>query len=186
MIRAIRPSAMALDNADLISGWNVSPNVGYTVVLTPGATACGVLLFDADMTAPVASGAGLVGTDQPVTLLPQTGQTIGMVDADLGWHMRVTTTGTESQRTIRIGPAVDLPDEIHPVYSTDNLALVRATAAINGAAHYVDDVAVACPRGLGAGIGDVVSVPVDGVAVVGQVESVTWTATPDGTTEQAV
>ena len=177
---------MAQDDASLITGWNVSPNVGYTVVLTPGATACGALLFDADMTALVASGAGLVGTDQPVILLPQTGQAIGMVDADLGWHLLLTTTGTEAQQTIRIGPAVDLPDEIHPIYTDDNTALARATAAINAGASYVDDVTVACPLGLGAGIGDVVSVPVDGVAVVGQVESITWTATPDGATAQTV
>ena len=186
MIRAIRPSAMAQDDASLLSGWNVAPNVGYTVVLTPGPTACGVLLFDADMQALIASGAGLVGTDQPVIMLQQTGQTIGMVDADLGWHLLLTTTGTEAKQTIRIGPAVDLPDETHPVYSDDNMALARATAAINAGASYVDDVTVTCPLGLSAGIGDTASVPVDGVAVVGQVESVTWTATPDGATTQAV
>jgi hypothetical protein len=109
-----------------------------------------------------------------------------MLDADLGWHLLLTTTGTESLRTIRIGPAVDLPDEIHPVYGTDALALARATAAIDSAAHYIDDVTVTCPLGLGAGLGDVVSVPVDDAAVVGQVESITWTATPDGAIEQAV
>ncbi|NLW80394.1 MAG: hypothetical protein GXY42_01795, partial [Desulfovibrionales bacterium] len=90
------------------------------------------------------------------------------------------------QRTIRLGPAVDLPDEVHPVYGEDALALARATAAIDAAAHYIDDITVTCPLGLGAGLGDVVSVPVDGVAVIGQVESITWTATPDGTMEQAV
>jgi hypothetical protein len=109
-----------------------------------------------------------------------------MVDADLGWHLLLTTAGTELQRTIRIGPTVDLPDEVHPAYADDDMALARATAAIDGAAHYLDDVAVACPRGLGAGLGDVVSVPVDGTAVVGQVESVTWTATPDGTPDQVM
>lgn len=186
MIRAIRPSAVARDDAAMITGWNVSPNVGYTVVLTPGASACGVLLFDADMVALVASGSGLVGTDQPVILLPQTGQVIGMVDAELGWHLLVTTDGTEAPRLIRIGPAVDLPDEIHPVYTDDSMALARATAAINSGASYVDDVTVACPLGIGGGIGAVASAPVDGVAVVGQVESVTWSGTPDGTIETAV
>lgn len=186
MIRAIRPAAVALDDASLITGWNVSPNVGYTVVLTPGSSACGALLFDADMQALIASGAGLVGTDQPVVLLPQTGTSIGMVDADLGWHMLVTTDGTEAQQTIRIGPAVDLPDEIHPIYTDDNMALARATAAINAGASYVDDVTVTCPRGFGASVGDTASVPVDGSAVVGQVESVTWSGSPDGTSETAV
>lgn len=186
MIRAIRPNAMAQDDASLISGWNVAPNLAYTLILLPGSASCGVLLYDESGSTLVATGAALTGTAQPCVLLPQTGQTVGMVDADLGWHLLVTTTGTESQRTIRIGPAVDLPDEIHPVYSDDAMAFARATAAIDAAAHYIDDVTVTCPLGLGAGLGDVVSVPVDGVAVVGQVESITWTATPDGTSEQAV
>lgn len=186
MIRAIRPNAMAQDDAALISGWNIAPNIEYIVRLLPGPTLCGVLVYDKADTALIASGAALVGTAQPCILIPQTGQTISLVDADLGWHLLLTTTGTESQRTIRLGPAVDLPDEIHPVYGADDLAVVRATAAINGAAHYIDDVTVTCPLGLGAGIGDVASVPVDGAAVVGQVESVTWTATPDGAIEQPV
>lgn len=108
------------------------------------------------------------------------------MDADIGWHLLLTTAGTESQREIRINPQVDLPDEIHPIYGDDDMALTRATAAIDEAAHYRDDVTVTCPLGLGAGIGDVVNVPVDGVAVIGQVESIAWTATPDGQAEQAV
>ena len=186
MIRAIRPNAMARDDARLVSGGNIAPNLAYTVVLLPGSASCGVLLYDEDGSTLVATGAALVGTQQPCVLLPQSGQGVGMVDADLGWHLLITTTGTESQRTIRIGPAVDLPDEIHPVYGDDALALARAKAAIDAAAHYIDDITVTCPLGLGAGLGDVVSVPVDGVAVVGQVESITWTATPDGATETAV
>jgi VCBS repeat-containing protein len=109
-----------------------------------------------------------------------------MVDAELGWHLLLTTIGTEPQREIRINPAVDLPDEIHPAYTDDDMALARATVAIDEAAHYRDDVTVSCPLGLGAGLGDVASVPVDGVAFVGQVESITWTGTPDGANEQAV
>jgi VCBS repeat-containing protein len=186
MIRAIRPAAMAQDDVAKVAGWNVAPNVAYVLRLLPGSSSCGVLLYDEDGSTLVATGAALVGTAQPCILIPQSGQTVGMVDADLGWHMLLTTIGTESQRTIRLGPAVDLPDEIHPVYGDDGMALARATAAIDQAAHYIDDVTVTCPLGLGAGLGDVVSVPVDGVAVVGQVESITWTATPDGTTEQAV
>lgn len=186
MIRAIRPNAMAQDDAAMVSGWNVAPNLAYILRLLPGASSCGVLLYDDDASTLIASGAALVGTAQPCVLIPQAGQTMGMVDADLGWHLLVTTTGTESQRTIRLGPAVDLPDEIHPVYGDDDMALARATSAIDAAAHYVDDITVTCPLGLGAGLGDVVSVPVDGVAVVGQVESVTWAATPDGATEQTV
>jgi VCBS repeat-containing protein len=144
-----------------------------------------VFLF-AEGGALVASGAALVGTEQPCVLIPQSGQTIGMIDAELGWHLMLTTVGTESQRTIRINPAVDLPDEIHPIYGGDDLAVVRATAGIDGAAHYIDDLTVSCPLGLGAGLGDVVSVPMDGVAAVGQAESVTWTGTPNGATESAV
>jgi VCBS repeat-containing protein len=177
---------MAQDDASLVSGWNIAPNIAYTLVILPGSASCGVLLYDETGATLVATGAAIIGTAQPCVLIPQAGQTIGMADADLGWHLLLTTTGTESQRTIRIGPAVDLPDEIHPVYGDDGMALARATAAINAAAHYIDDVTVTCPLGLGAGLGDVVSVPVDGVAVVGQVESITWTATPDGASEQAV
>jgi VCBS repeat-containing protein len=175
---------MARDDASLVSGWNITPNVAYTLVIMPGAVSCGILLYNADG-ALLASGAALVGNDQPC-VLNANGYNLGMLDADLGWHLLLTTTGSESQRTIRIGPAVDLPDEIHPVYGDDGLALARATAAIDAAAHYIDDVNATCPLGLGAGLGDVVSVPVDGVAVVGQIESITWTATPDGTTEQGV
>lgn len=186
MIRAIRPSAMAQDDARLISGWNISPNVAYVIQLNPGSSACGVLLYSEDQTAIIASGAGLVGTDQPVILHPYAGQIIGMVDADLGWHLLLTTDGTESPRTIRIGPAVDLPDEIHPIYGDDALALVRATAGVDDHAHYIDDISVTCPLGLCAGLGDVASVPVDGAAVVGQVESITWTGIPNGTSDAVV
>jgi len=185
MIRAHRVAATAQDDATLISGWNIAPNVAYAVALTPGATSCGVFLF-AESDAPVASCAALVGAEQPCVLIPQSGQTLGMIDADLGWHLLLTTTGTESQRTVRINPSVDLADEIHPVYADDDLAVVRATAGIDGAAHYIDDLTVSCPLGLGAGLGDAASVPVDGAAVVGQVESVTWTGTPNVASEQAV
>lgn len=185
MIRAIRPNAMAQDDAAMVSGWNLGPNIAYTLLLTPEASACGVMLFDAEMSVLLASGAALVGTAQPCVLVPQSG-TVGMVDTDLGWHLLITTTGTESPRTIRIGPAVDLPDEIHPIYGDDALALVRATAGVDDHAHYIDDVIVTCPLGFGAWIGDVASVPVDAPTVLGQVESITWTATPDGTNEHAV
>jgi len=185
MIRAHRVAATAQDDAGLISGWNIAPNVSYSIAMTPGTTSCGVFLF-AESGALVASGAGLVGAEQPCVLIPQSGQSIGMIDAELGWHLLLTTVGTEAQRTIRINPAVDLPDEIHPIYGDDALALVRATAGIDGAAHYIDDLTVTCPLGLGAGLGDVASVPVDGVAVVGQVESITWTGTPNGAQEQSV
>jgi VCBS repeat-containing protein len=185
VIRAHRVNATAQDDASLVSGWNIAPNVAYTLRLLPGAASCGIFLYS-EVGALVASGAALVGTEQPCILTPQTGQAIGMVDSDFGWHLLITTIGTESQREIRINPAVDLPDEIHPIYGDDDMGLARATAAIDAAAHYIDDLTVSCPLGLGAGLGDVVSVPVDGVAVVGQVESITWTATPDGVTEQAV
>lgn len=185
MIRAHRVTATAQDDASPISGWNISPNIDYALAIIPSAASCGVILWDAAGVL-VATGAALVGAEQPCILTPQSGQTVGMIDAELGWHLLLTTDGTESQRTIRIGPAVDLPDEIHPVYGDDEMALARATAAIDEAAHYRDDVTATCPLGLGAVLGDVVSVPVDGAAVVGQVEAITWTATPDGTTEQSV
>lgn len=184
MIRAHRIAATAQDDTSLLGGWNISPNLAYALVLLPGPSSCGVLLY-AD-NALVATGAALTGTDQPCVLTSQAGQTIEMVDAELGWHLLLTTVGTEVQREIRINPSVDLPDEIHPVYGDDGMGLARATAAIDEAAHYRDDVPVNCPLGLGAGCGDIVSAPVDGAAVVGQVESITWAGTPDGTSEQAM
>lgn len=186
MIRAIRPNAMAQDDAAMVTGWNISPNLAYVLRLNPGPYSCGVLLYSDDQTVLVASGAGLVGTDQPVVLHAYSGQSLGTVDADLGWHLLLTTTGTESQRTICIGPAVDLPDEIHPIYADDDLAVVRATAGVDDHAHYIDDISVTCPLGLGAGIGAVVNVPVDGAAVVGQVEGVTWTGTPNEASDAVV
>jgi len=185
VIRAHRVNAAAQDDTIMIEGWNIAPNIEYILRLFPGSASCGVLLYDtADVL--VATGAALVGTGQPCILTPRSDQTINMLDAELGWHLLLTTTGTESQRTIRVNPSVDLPDEIHPIYGDDDIALARATAAIDAAAHYIDDVTVTCPIGLGAGLGDVASVPVDGAAVIGQVESTTWTGTPDGITEQAV
>lgn len=183
MIRAIRPNAMAHDDAALITGWNIGPNLAYTLQLNPGSSACGVLLYSENMTAIIASGAGLVGTDQPVILHPYSGQTIGMIDADLGWHLLLTTEGTEYPRTIKIGPAVDLPDEIHPIYADDDLAVARATAGVDDHAHYIDDISVSCPLGFGAWIGDVARTPVDGGTVDGQTESITWTGTPNGTSD---
>lgn len=186
MIRAIRPAAVARDDASLITGWNIAPNVGYTVTLSVSASAVVVILSSADGSDLIGSGLALVGTDHPVTITPVSGQTAGMVDADLGWHLLVTSSGTEGERTITIDPMVDLADEIHPIYTDDDMALARATAAINSGTCYVDDVGVVCPLGVGAGIGAVTSVPVDGAAVVGQIESVTWSGTPDGTSETAV
>lgn len=186
MIRAIRPNAMAQDDASLVSGWNISPNVAYVVQLNPGSSACGVLVYSEDQTAIIASGAGLVGTDQPVILHPYFGQTIGMVDTDLGWHLLLATEGTEYPRTIRIGPAVDLPDEIHPIYADDDLSVVRATAGVDDHAHYIDDISVTCPLGFGAWIGDIARTPVDGTPVDGQTESITWIGTPNGTSDAAV
>lgn len=185
MIRAIRPAAMAQDDAAMIGGWNISPNIEYGLYLTPGPSACGVFLFDAGMATLIASGAALVGTAQPCVLVSQSG-TVGMVDQELGWHLLLTTDGTETERTVRIGPAVDLPDEIHPAYADDDLAVARATAGIDGTTHYIDDLTVTFPLGLGAGLGDVASVPVDGASVIGQVESITWTGTPNGVSETAV
>lgn len=185
MIRAHRVSATAQDDASLVSGWNIAPNVSYVLRLTPSAGSCGVFLYD-ESNVLVASGAVLSGTDQPCALIPQTGQSVGMVDGDLGWHLLISADGTETMREIRINPSVDLPDEIHPIYVDDDMALARATAAIDAAAHYPEDVAVSCPLGFGAGIGDIVSAPVDAAPVVGQGESITWTGAPGGASEQVV
>ena len=59
MIRAIRPSAMAQDDATMVSGWNIAPNVAYTLILLPGATSCGVVLYNEDESVLIASGAAL-------------------------------------------------------------------------------------------------------------------------------
>lgn len=181
MIRAIRPQAMATANAAAVAGWNIGPDVGYTLILSPGAASCGVMLYDGSYSTLIASGAAAVGTAQPAVLWPMSGQSIDMVDPDLGWHLLVTTSGAGAVQTIGIGPAVDLPDEIHPVFGDDDLAVARARAAIDGAAHHLDDVQVLCPAGLAAVLGDVVSVPVDGSAIAGQVEELVWSATPQGT-----
>jgi hypothetical protein len=95
MIRAIRPKAMAQDDAAMVSGWNVAPNLAYTLRLIPGEASCGVLLYDEAGATLIATGAALTGTAQPCVLLPQTGQTVEMVDGDLGWHLLITTIGTE-------------------------------------------------------------------------------------------
>ncbi len=185
MIRAHRIAANALDDPEPLVGWNIMPNVGYVVHLSPGATSCSVLLYNEDATALVASGAALTGAAQPCVLLPQSLQNITMLDPVLGWHLLITTSGTEAPRSIQIAPAVDLPDEVHAVYGDDDLASARATAAIDAASHYIDEVVVSSLAGLGVFLGDVVSVPVDGENIIGQVEAITWTATPDSVTETA-
>lgn len=120
MIRAIRPAAVARDDASLITGWNIALNVGYTVTLSVSASAVVVILASADGSKLIGSVA-LVGADQPVTITPVTGQTIGTVDADLGWHLLVTTDGTEGERMITLDPMVDLADEIHPIYTDSDM-----------------------------------------------------------------
>ncbi|MBU4526547.1 MAG: hypothetical protein KUA37_02050 [Desulfomicrobium sp.] len=186
MIRAIRLHAMALDDPGPIAGWNILPNAAYAVVLAPGTLACSVMLFDESLETVIATGAASVGAEQPCTLFPLSGHAIGMTDADLGWHLLVTTTGSEAQRTVRIGPVVDLPDEVHPVNADETLALARATAAIDAGTHHVQSVTVVCPPDAHVEIGSIVSVRVDGMPIIGQVESITWSATPDIAVEKAV
>ncbi len=184
MIRAHRLNATAQDDSSPIVGWNIAPNIAYSVTLVPEQLQCGVVLYT-ETGGYVGSGLVTHGIAQPCVLTPSSSP-IDMVDAALGWHLLLTTNSSMLTRVMRISPAVDLPDEIHPVYADDDLAIVRATAGIDEAAHYIDDVDVSCPLGLGAWLGDVVSVPGDGVAVVGQVESTTWTAMPNETNEKAV
>jgi hypothetical protein len=183
VIRAHRIAAQAMDDASLVAGWNLAPNVSYVLHLLPGAEACGVLLYNEDESTLVASGGALTGAEQPCVLVPWPGQAIGMVDADLGWHLLLTTVGTESRRTIRITPAVDLPDEVHPVYADDAMAVAKATATIDSAAHYVDEVTVTVHEGPVVRPGEIAEVVVDGQTMRGQVESVVFEGTPDGATE---
>lgn len=185
MIRAHRLNASAIDDASLVSGWNIAPNIAYTILLFPSAASCGVLLYSAEEVL-LASGAALVGASQPCVLRPQTASAIEMVDTEFGWHLLLTTTGMEPEQTVRIGPTVDLPDEIHPIYGEDSLALARATAAIDAAAHYVEDATISLPQGIDPALGDIISIPVDDAPFIGAVESITWTATPDGMNEQFV
>lgn len=186
MIRAIRIPAMAQDPQGLIAGWNVLPNFAYSVVLSPGAAACGVMLFDESRENLIATGAAPVGTASPCMLFPMRGQFLDMVDPDLGWHLLVSTQGTEAQCTVRIGPAADLPDEVHPVYADEALALARATAIIDAGTHQVQTVTARCPLGPGTETGGILSVPVDGSLTVGQLESMTLSATPDSADETLV
>lgn len=179
MIRAIRPAAVAQADASMISGWNITPNADYILSLTPGPASCAVLLLHKG--AVVASGAGLVGAEQPVILSPH-GVEIGMLDEELGWHLKISTTGTEAPINIPLGPMVDLPDELQPMYADTALALARATAAIDQGTHITEDVQVLCPRGSRLRLGESAQVPIDSDLVSGQVESAAWAATPDGDT----
>ncbi|HSW65233.1 MAG TPA: Ig-like domain-containing protein [Dissulfurispiraceae bacterium] len=150
--------------------------------ITQGASTVGVILSRGGVI--VATGGCLPGTDQPVMLAPAPGQTLGRIDADLPWHMLISSPAIPA--SVTLAAMVDLPDEIHPVYQSDTLALTRATGLIDNGTHITADITVTCPLGLGAGLGAVVAVPVDGQTVTGQVESITWTATPDGAIETAV
>ena len=186
MTTYIRPAAVARDDADMLAGWNISPNTGHTLQLSVTASEAVVLLLSADGSTLIGSGTTSIGAAQPVTITPVSGQAVDMADPSLGWHLLLTTDGTEGARSITMDPIVDLPARTHPVYADDGLSLAVATADINAGTHYTQDVTASCPLGFVAGVGDTASVPVDDVAVVGQVESVTWAGTPDGSTAQAV
>lgn len=182
MIRAIRPTATADAPVEWLRGWNVAPNDDYQVDVTPSAATVGVILSRGGVI--VATGGCLPGTDQPVMLAPAPGQTLDRIDADLPWHLLISSPAGPA--SVTLAAMVDLPDEIHPIYQSDTLALSRATGLIDHGTHITADITVTCPLGLGAGLGAVVAVPVDGEDVAGQVESINWTATPDGAIEQAV
>ena len=186
MTTYIRPAAVARDDADMIAGWNISPNTGYQLQISATPSGVVVILLSANGSTLLGSGTASIGTAQPVTITPMSGQTLDMADATLGWHILLTTAGSEGDRTITMDAMVDLSARTHPVYADDDLALAVGTADINAGTHYTQDVTASCPLGFGAGVGDTVSVPVDGSAVIGQVESITWTATPDGATTQTV
>ena len=186
MTTYVRPAASARDDADMIVGWNISPNTGYTLQLSVTSSGAVVLLLSADGSTLIGSGTTSIGAAQPVTITPVSGRAVDMADPSLGWHLLLTTDGTEGERSITMDPIVDLPARTHPVYADDGLSLSVATADINAGTHYTQDVVASCPLGFGASVGDTASVPVDGSAVVGQVESVTWTGTPDGSTAQSV
>lgn len=186
MTTYIRPAAVARDDADMVTGWNISPNTGYQLQISATSSGAVVILLSVDGSTLIGSGVAAVGTAQPVTITPMSGQAVGMADTSLGWHILLTTAGTEGDRTITMDAMVDLSARTHPVYVDDDLALAVAAADINAGTHYTQDVTALCPLVFGASVGDMASVPVDGSAVVGQVESVTWTGTPDGSTAQAV
>ena len=186
MTTYIRPAAVARDDAGMVVGWNISPNTGYQLQISATSSGAVVILLSLEGSTLIGSGVAAVGTAQPVTITPMSGQAVGMADASLGWHILLTTDGTEGDRTITMDAMVDLSARTHPVYADDDLARAVAAADINAGTHYTQDVVASCPLGFGASVGDTASVPVDGSAVVGQVESVTWTGTPDGSTAQAV
>lgn len=186
MTTYVRPAASARDDADMIVGWNISPNTGYTLQLSVTASGAVVLLLSTDGSTLIGSGTTSIGAAQPVTVTPVSGQAVDMADPSLGWHLLLTTDGTEGTRSITLDPLVDLPARTNPVYADDGLSLAVATADINAGTHYTQDVVVSCTLGFVASVGDTASVPVDDVTVVGQVESITWSGTPDGATTQAV
>lgn len=178
MIRAVCPDAVSDLKTGFVTGWNVSPNIAYTITVVPGTSSCAVWLFDAATGAYMAGGAALVGTDQPVTLLPATSPGIGMVDADLGYHLLVTTDGTEDAQTYGIGPFVDGSDQLSAIYAVDDLAVVQATAVIRKGTHYTDDASIMCPLGFDGLLGDIVSATVHGASIVGDIESTSFQAGP--------
>ena len=185
MIRAIRINSMCLDDHQgMLTGWNVLPDKPWRLTLSPSSNACGVLLWDGGTI--VATGAALTGVNQPCVLVPSVGQSLDMLDPDLGWHLLISTIGTEAPLSIDMDPVVDLSDVIHPIYQAETLAQARATADIDAATHYVDKITFSCPHGLGAGLGAVVGLDVDDQGRTGQVESLIFTGRPDGWEDLAI
>lgn len=185
MIRAVRPASVARQPADMIAGWNITPNAPYTLSLAPSASACAVLLLDrAGVLA--ATGAAVTGADQPVVLFPAPGRSLGMLDPDLGWHLRISSIGAEPAAIIELEAMVDLPDEIHPVYQHTELALVRAKAAVDAGTHHIDEAEVYAPLLSPLALGAVGAAVWDGETSVGQVESLTFEASPIGMADSVV
>lgn len=126
MTTFVRPAAVAREDADMIAGWNISPNTGYQLQISATASGAVVILLSVDGSTLIGSGVADVGTAQPVTITPMSGQTVDMAALAIGWHMLLTTDGTEGDRIITLDPMVDLPARTHPVYADDDLALAVA------------------------------------------------------------
>lgn len=178
--RYVRPAAVA---GSMVTGWNIAPNIDYALMLVPSPSACAIQLMTPAQQL-IATGAAPTGVDQPCTLFPADGQTLGMVDQGLGWHLRLSTTGAERPQTIAIAPHSDLSDINHPAYTSDDLSLARARAEIDRGTHATEELTVFAADFSGT-LGDIVEVGVDGNTLTGQLVNISRSGSPDGTTVSA-
>ncbi|MDY0274804.1 MAG: hypothetical protein RBR42_05100 [Desulfomicrobium sp.] len=188
--------------------WNVKENVPYWVIEAGDAPVYNhdydmweygenmyLELWDVHKAALIATGEILDGIETPhgymtgvVVLHPEPGQTINLLDVDLGYHVSfyLPSYGALDDppfmpgRETFVQPWIDLPDIAHPIYGgsfspyQDSLAKKRAFAELFVSTTPFLEANINISGYFHAAILNLLSVVVDDDVIRGQVEGVRW------------